>query len=250
MIGRSAPNHDLSLLHLPAADSWEQLQLGGGFAIVNQDGLFVLDDWTPKQLDFAALRSAFQNAATLNHDLRRLEVDALRPILDEIVSLLGTDRPRDRAALAPQTPVIDNLLPAVARIGAELAKLRGRYATPHYQADARTVHDALDRQWGLTLRLTAMDQEVRSLETSLRSLSELRITGISRLVAIYGFALVLAATIADVLGRFVWWVLEQLGIQGHEPPWLSFGCFVAATALLSLLFRWRLYREDPLRQIG
>jgi hypothetical protein len=249
IIGRDSPTDYLSLESLPAANSWQQVPLGGGFAIVTQEGLFALDDWTQRQLDFASLRSAFQDAAALNHNLRRLELDALQPLLNQVVALLHSDRRSRRSITARHGDDIDDLLPAVARIGAELAKLRGSHATPHYHPDGRAVHDALDRQWGLTQRLTAIDAEVRSLETSLRSLGELRIARISRFVAIHGFALLLAATFADALAKFVWSMLgwSIRGFPAHMPEWPPFVAFLVATAILSLLFRWRLSRQDPLR---
>jgi hypothetical protein len=248
LIRRKAPTDDLLIDSLPVANSWQHLQLSGGFAVIAEDGLFALDDWNQQQrLDFDAVRAAFVNAARLNRDLQHLEQNAMRPLLDRFEAALQSTLPDVRGGRAAVD--VDKILPEVAQIGAELARLRGSHATPNYHPDSLAIYDALDRQWQLTRRLTAIEAEVRSLETSLRSLAELRIAGISRFVAIQGFALLLAATLADALAKAFWSVFGPLFGYGREntPEWLDLALFVFAAIVLWLTFGWLLSRRNPLR---
>jgi hypothetical protein len=225
-----------ALADLPPSGSWEEVRLSGGFAVVTQNGALILDDWTEERLDFSQIREAFHNAASLDHGIRRLELDEVRPLLAQ-VRLALTRRRAWREA--------ERVLRRVARMAAQLAELRGNYATIPHGPDARKIRDAVDKEWGLDRRLAALEGEIKSIEGALRSLSELRTLGISRFAVIYAFPVILATGIADPLAKTVWALFGMRVADSESPSWLMLVCFVLAALGTGLLMWALLSREDP-----
>lgn len=72
---RSAPGLD----DLPGIGTWERLDLAGGFAVVTNDGLFILDDWRERPLAMDGICTAFKEAAKLDRRLKTIESKTIRP---------------------------------------------------------------------------------------------------------------------------------------------------------------------------
>ena len=224
---------------LPALGSWELVSLDGGLAIVMRDGLFLLDDWSAQSLQLEAIRDDFHRAATLDAELLRFENRKLRPLVEDVRSLLNR---------AKHAPGLEKLLLRTARLGTELAAMRGRYAILPEDPDARLIRAAIDGRWSLARRLDLCDGEIRAVETSLRSLNELHTLRIGRFVSIYGFALFLAIGACPYIGKAAYHALYG-GPESSDAPGLFTLLSFAVTALLMILVLklWN-FLEKPLKK--
>jgi hypothetical protein len=203
---------ELKLQILQGPDSWNTISLVGGLAVVTHEGAFVLDDWREQRLNFDPIKSAFAHAAELDLELRTLERDHIWPVIAQFQRLLKV-----RSVWHPAERVLRSL----ARIGAELATLRGSHMRSPHDPNAQAVHDALDSQWGLERRLSALEVQVKSVEASLRSLDELRILRVSRFALIFGFPVIFADATKDLTAKLIWPVFAAAGTA--EAPQLGSG---------------------------
>lgn len=217
---------------LPPAGSWEEVNLNGGFAIVTDTGLFVLDDWRERPLPMDGIRNAFTAAARLDDRLLTIERDTIRPLVEEVERLLrhpqrwpNLDRPLQRAAWA----------------GSQLTTIRGTHALPPADPDARLVRDALARRWGLDARLAALEAEVAAIETSLRSLTEAKLARVGRFIALYAFPVMVADVFGPTIGKSIYPWTTDAPVSG-DPPALFLlavitGVFIVVLIALHLYLR-------------
>ena len=98
-----------------------------------------------------------------------------------------------------------------------MAELRGSHALPPDEPDARLVRDALDKRWGLDRKLTAMEAEVKAIETALRSLTESRLAGVGRFIALYAFPVIIADVIGSALGKTLYPLMVENAPSGVPP---------------------------------
>jgi len=229
----------VSLRDLPNNGSWDVVELNGGVAVVNHDGLFVLDDWSEESLHISEIQSDFDQAAKLDANLINLEKSHLRPLVREVQALLKQER---------QAPGVDDLLRRAAHLNTRLAEMRGDYAILPEAPDARHIRSAIEKCWSLDLRLCACESETRAIETSLHSLSELSTARIGRVIATYGFALVLATESCGFVAKAVYNALSHSKSETDAPSLFIFGCFGAITLALSLILKFLIALEKPLRR--
>ena len=228
----------IGLRDLPNNGSWDVVELNGGVAVVNHDGLFVLDDWSEETLHISEIQSDFDRAAKLDADLINLEKSRLRPLVREVQGLLK----EKRRALG-----VDDLLRQAAHLNTRLAEVRGEYAILPEAPDARHIRSAIEKCWSLDRRLGACESETRAIETSLHSLSELSTARVGRVIATYGFALVLATESCEFVAKAVYNALSHSKTETDAPSLYTFGCFGVITLALSLLLKFLIALDKPLR---
>lgn len=247
MINRGSSHRQISLEDLPAPGSWERFPLSAGFCVVTGHGLFVLDDWTADQLDHPAIAAAFHQVAALDHELCRLDLDVIRGLMQDIKPLVAhADKGRGRRAAAARpkhlAAEVSKALRDVVTIGARLSELRSRAGLPP-NPDARIIHDALDRRWGVERQMKSLEEEVRSVETSLRSLDELRSQGVIRFATVFAFPVVLATGLFDPASKAIWWLLGRLGesaagAPAEAPVWLPLLSFAVIALATGAVMQW------------
>lgn len=215
------------------------VQMVGGFAVITQSGAFILDDWTREQLEVGALETVFRNASILHARLATLLETDVPKVAKEIRGLLKGPA---------QATAARNLLRHTAYLGTEVAGLRGSYAIPPQIPNVRTFWVALEEQWQLNARLDTIEDEVRSLETSMRSLVEVGSSSVVRFLAVYGFAAALASAVAPFCAKMIYHWLSAKHPENDPPGWQIMVAFVLLSALFWVaLYAW-LQRIDPLRR--
>lgn len=178
LIHRGAEKSIPALADLPAEGSWDFVNLSGGFAVVSAGGVFVLDDWREQHLDMDAVKEALTQARRLDGDLRLMSGNNLRQLVDAVSK--STEGKKIGVA-------VTELLRTSAHLSAQISALRGKLAFLPEDADARVLWDAIDRRWELERRLNNLEQEVKSIEASLHTLSNLKTSRIGSFIAVFGF---------------------------------------------------------------
>jgi hypothetical protein len=229
----------VGLRDLPSHSSWDLVELNGGVAVVNHDGLFVLDDWSEEVLSIDEIRSDFHRAAKLDAKLIDLETNELRPLVEDVQRLLEQER---------HAPSVDELLRRAANLSALLAEMRGDCALLPKSPDARLIRSAIEKSWSLDRRLAVCEDETRSLETSLHSLSELGTARIGRVIATYGFALVLAMESCQFVAKALFNALHYGMAETDAPSLFIFGCFAIVAIVLSIALNLLIALERPLKR--
>lgn len=232
LIRSGRPAGPPSLDDLPIEGMWNRVELAGGFAIVGNDGLFILDDWRETKLPIVPIRKAFNEAADLDHQLRAFETDIVRPLVKGVGELLNRQKGWKNAEALVRKAVL---------AASRLTELRGRYALPPNDPNARLVWEALDRRWGFERRLGALEAEVKAIETSLRSLNDLRLARVGRTVALFAFPVAIANVFGQLSGKAAYPLFSSSSSLEDPPGWfiLLAVCVTWALAMASLsLWLW------------
>ena len=228
----------IGIFDLAAQSTFDQVHLTGGFAIVSDRGVFVLDDWTKEKLEHQELRAAFKDAASLHAKLVTLLGSTLPNFTKEVNALL---------ARSSQGTRIGALLKRLSLLSLEVAQLRACTCKPSAHSNARLLKEAMDHRWSLERRLTALETELKTLDTALRSLVESRVASITRFIGIYGFALFIASGLAAPLAKTVYYFI-MANHPTSDPPgwWVLVGYALVAALLILGLLAWARW-IDPLR---
>lgn len=220
---------------LPAPGSWTRVSLAGGFALVSEAGLCVLDDWNPQPIDMAAVHATFVHAAELDAGIAGLDarIGSLATALQQV---LNQARPAATALLRHGRQA--------AALEVELALLRGRHVEAPSAADARSVRAALDQCWQLDARLGALDTRARALGSALATFADLRTRVVSRFLALYGFAFFMAASLSGTVSKLLatWLAAPAATSPPPLPPaepggLLQLGVFAGLSVGLVLLLQ-------------
>ena len=243
---------------LTETGTWERVKLDAGFAIVTENGVFVLDDWRPNhRLDAEKIRTAFQRANHLDQELTRLEVEDVVGRLRERlagksrwVDLLERKVPRLASwlKLAPSPPAWKEpkgLLVDAAEVAVKLADLRAETLSVSPNSDVRHVAEGLDRRWALTSRLNLLEEQTRTIRESVKELGDARVRRIIRFVGLYGFPFYvaegLAAHLADPIAEH-WPILAS---RNEASPPLWWACFLMIGLLSVFLLNLLVGRDTP-----
>ncbi len=236
LLKRGRASTALTFADLPGRSDSETLRLTSGLAVLTLRGIVILDDASAESLDIDALRQDFHLAAELDDRLNHAETHRVRSLAQGVRSLLR----RAKGAKGP-----DQLLIEAALLSAELAEMKGNLAMLPGSTDARSVRLAIERHWSLDRRLSACESEAAKIESSLRSLNELRTLEIGRFIATYGFAIVLASSVAPILAKayFHW----RHGGADVDAPGRIVAVWFAALAILLAGAVWTWFRRaDPI----
>ncbi len=230
---------------LPPLRSWSRVELTGGFALITAGGVLVLDDWREAaHPDMHTLRDVCLRSATLDQDLRRIEEEEIGPLATRFADHLK------RPGTLSEQP---GLAVQAARIAVRLAELRS-HRPLLASADSVLLQDGLDKAWSLDRRLGAMEQQVRAVTDSLKSLGDAQMRRVTQLVALIGFPFYLATGLAKPLAvgallwgeRQGWWAAPMKDMQ--DPPtwawWITFSAVFGASVLGAFV----LQRRDSVRQ--
>jgi hypothetical protein len=218
----------VALGNLAPPGSWQRVTLSGGFGIITEKGVFILDDWHRElSLNFPWLISEFEKASTLDDALKHLE-RRVGGVTDELTS---------EAKRMGSTWHQQGIVQEIARIMFDLAALRGSATGVSSDPDARRVREAMDLQWAVDRRLAAMEQQVQTITTSLRALSDASMWRAAQVFAVGGFTLFLASALAPQGGALI-----ELLAKGHvsatnapwNPYWSSAFFLITAVVLLAV----------------
>jgi hypothetical protein len=213
----------VALSSLVPPGSWRRVALSGGFAIVAEKGVFILDDWHREvPLAFDQLEREFESVSRLDENLRTLE-GHIECIADRLMS-------GERRAWWHWHQ--QGLVRDVAAIMFQLAALRGSATGISSHADARLIREAMDKQWAVDRRLAAMEQQVQTINSSLKALSDATMWRAAYVLTVGGFTLVSANVLAPQLGALLgfWLTKGQFVPQSAQPNpywWVAFFLIVA-----------------------
>lgn len=209
LLARTVTDTAPALDALPPPGSWTRTALAGGFALLSDAGLCVLDDWNHTPVDLPAVRATFVQAATLDARLTATAAEADQ-LADSLQQTLASALPASRTLL--------QLGRRVAALEVELALLRGRHVDLPANPDARSVRAALDRHWQLDARLDALEARMRALGNALSTHNDQRTGALSRFLALYGFGFFMASNLTGPVSKALYPVppdpggLVQLGV--------------------------------------
>ena len=225
LIGRGQNRRMPRLSDLPQPGSWTQVSLRGGFAIVTTAGLFVLNDWRSEQLELDPIRKTFTTAAVLDHKLQELQTKEVERLAKEVQSALAGRRNNKK---------LETLAHRAAIIAAQMAGLRGSDASPPTDLEVLQVWDALSTCWGLERRLAALEAEVQSIETSVRSVERAHASRVMKFVGVFGLPVTAGASLCVPVGQFI--AVSIFGRGGDQTSMFALSSFVVISCLLSLFF--------------
>jgi hypothetical protein len=217
----------ISLGSLLPPGSWQRVALNGGFAIVTDAGVFILDDWNrAAPLDLRHLKTEFVNASRLDRELSGLK-QRIRKVADQL-------RPGANKGWYHWRQ--QGHVQEVAEIMLQLATLRGSATGISSNIDTRRIREAMDLQWAVDRRLAAMEQQVKTIATSLKALSDARMWRATLVFAVFGFAFALANTLAPPLAVLLhYWAMKGQVSPNSEHPnpywWIAFVCISVVTSL-------------------
>ena len=188
-------NDAVPALHsLPSSGDYNYVQLSGGLAVVTDAGAFVLDDWTPGEIEWDAVKDTFSAAAQLNTHLLQLQKQ---------VSSFASDLAQQLAKGALPIKATQRLLRKVSSAGTQLSQVQAAYASPPPNANARTLQQALALRWALDAQLTALNAETLSLTTALRTSLEIGTASTTRFIATFGLAAGIGAALASPVAKWL-----------------------------------------------
>ncbi len=194
--------------------------------------------------DMHTLRDVCLRSATLDQDLRRIEEEEIGPLATRFADHLK------RPGTLSEQP---GLAVQAARIAVRLAELRS-HRPLLASADSVLLQDGLDKAWSLDRRLGAMEQQVRAVTDSLKSLGDAQMRRVTQLVALIGFPFYLSTGLTKPIAvgallwgeRQGWWTAPMKDMQ--DPPtwpwWIRFSAVFGASVLGAVL----LQRRDSGRQ--
>jgi hypothetical protein len=178
----------VKLDELPPEISFEFLQLTGGFAIINLDGAFLIDDWRSESLSKDELKAEFFNVAVRLNTVDRVE-SKFKTFIYEITK----DDWRQKAKLKNHLPILDNLTAQKVFIREKLTRTMPNTMNP----EVLNFRKVLEKRWGIEQRIESVYQSISNIENTLRSYSEVLTNRRIAFLTIFGFPL---ALFAGVLG--------------------------------------------------
>jgi hypothetical protein len=214
----------VELDELPPENSFEFLQLTGGFAIINKEGAFLIDDWRSESLSKDELKAEFFNIAIRLNTVDRVE-DRFKAFINDVTE----DDWRQKARLKNHLPILDNLTAQKVFIREKLTRTLPGTLDP----EVLNFRKVLEKRWGIEQRIEGVYQSINNIENTLRSYSDVLTNRRIAFLTIFGFPLALFAGILgfllqdpstfeqnDILtsthspGLTLWAVLSLLSILG------------------------------------
>jgi hypothetical protein len=194
------------LADLPPPGACETLTLPGGFAVITEQGLFVLQDWRNDELDWDGIRREFENAC--------LRLSSVRQSAVRVRELL------DRTDACAQGVGSVRLLET--QLSTETLRLNRRWletSAETFDPGVRRLRTTLDQHWGLSGRIERVLQSIQQAETMLRT--DLAARSHHRFIWLttFGVPLILATILVTAVFKpdgpapmtgFAWWRLLQL----------------------------------------
>jgi hypothetical protein len=234
--GRLAP-----LARLPDADSFDFLEVEGGYALIHAAGLVVLDDWRSTELYEGAILAETRKVVERIKLLEETGAEANR-LLAQLQDWISRGHWRRLGRMS----TLDRLSEIRIRIR------EGLTTTASVTDDARiaAVRQSLERRWGIAAESQTIEHTLDEMEQILRSYAEVKSGRLINFLAVFGFSLALFAGffsfVFDDMPRDWTGLLEWLNgdAAGTGPHWIALLAYAALSAAGMLLFLlgWRLAR--------
>lgn len=239
-----AAGREGSLNALPQDDEFDFLNLTAGYAWVHRQGVLLLDDWRPEDLDDALLRTEFDRARTLQNEVAESQIQ-LTGLANQVAELIAGVRAAKEM----------DLLRRLAHLQGRLRELLTRYAEEAHGHDARLFRTALEQRWTSFSQLEYLAEEADQVANTLRAYSEVRGNRILFYIGVYGFPLVF-------WGGFFQFVLQSIPWPGvyftqgrcaylidalHKVHWAGIGAYIVLVALTIAVLYWRVKRSASRR---
>lgn len=214
-------------LDAPDLEDIETIPFGNGFAVVGDDGAFLVDCGRGGRPRIEAARALVERQAKLASALDEIQ----RDIQERSQQLADDLRNRGTTGEAIRRQG------ECAAINARLIDLRGKLDVPLEtdEAGLQPLKNSLARRWNTRMRLGELVAEVESLDRSSRSAEELRVFRAGRWAA----GLVLGLMCADALGGPVAEAIELDAVLGQvERAAVFVAIFILTVILTAILERW------------
>lgn len=215
-------------LDAPDLEDIEVISFGNGFAVVNEDGAFLVESGRGRRSRIDAAADLVKRQAIL-----ATELDAIQADIAKRASQLADDlrkRGNTRAAIRRQRHC--------AAINARLIELRGKLDVPLESDDAglTNLKDTLARLWNTRARLGELIAEVEAFDRSSRTAEELRLFMVGRIAAAVALGFIASGGLVGPLTAALNWeetlcAWEPLAIFGSvftltiTLAWIMESCF-------------------------
>ncbi len=222
-----------ALASLPTTESFDFIQVAGGYVLAHADGVAVLDDWRSTPLCEVGIRAAVDRVADRLRLLRSQGKQA-----GDLLGLLGQRIKNGRFLGFGGGAVLDRL--AEIRV----CLRQGLHATEPAMDDPRLaeIHLCLERRWGIASELQRIDRTIDAMEQTLRSYAELRSNRLINFLTVIGFPLALFAgffqfAVADMprdwSGLSAWFHGDDVA----GPHWPAMALFLGLS-LVAMVLIW------------
>jgi hypothetical protein len=222
----------VTLKDLPSPESFDFVELPGGFAVVHEKGVLLLDDWRSQELDAKTLQKEFELAArrvALLHDVR----ERVKALLKEVGERAAGGSGRGRGELA----LLEDLTALKLQMRTELAETLSKAPAPAL----RRFREVLETRWGVGRALEEQYEAMGELETTLRDHSELRTNRMIGVLTLYGFPAVLFAAFFQFIFQDLPFTAQvgvrTLALHGFRVNWVGILAYLALTAVGIALLR-------------
>ena len=213
------------------------LVLSGGIAVIEYEGVLIIDDWRAKSLCLQDLKQIVFGLAKLDARLDAIFKGQIKPLSTKIERITKE---------GGNFKEIDALFREVANVMLDLVDLRASHAIPPKEVDSRAVWMAISDKWGTEKRLAAYEAEMRDLKMALETLANLTTSPVNRFIAIYGFPVFISGVLHSHLAKTINTIL--LKAPGTDAPWwLSLASFAGIAGLISLWLHTWLGTTNPLK---
>ncbi|MBO8087292.1 MAG: IS3 family transposase [Marichromatium sp.] len=234
------------LANLPCIDSFDFLQVPGGYVLIHAEGVLVLDDWRSMPLCEEAVDAEITKVAERLHLLRETGKRA-QGLFEQISRHLVKRRWRKLGSMT----TLDRLAEIKLRMRAEL----NRTAPVTDDAHITAFRQALECRWAIASKIETIDRTIDDLEQSLRSYTELRAGRLINFLTFIGFPLALFASffpfIFEGMPRDWTALLSWIGVEDQAPDtkivsphWVALWFYlgVSIASMLVIGAGWKLWR--------
>jgi hypothetical protein len=221
------------LSDLPDERSFDFLELPGGFAVIHNKGVLLIDDWSSEPLDKSACQQEFEQMARRLETVRRLNQD-LAILVQKVGALVKEGRKLSYMKIISQLSL------------SQLELRSALFATRALSEDEKvlTFRDRLEKRWGIDAQLANVNDVAEHMSTMVRDHAEVRSNYLISGLTIYGFPAIFFATFfQDIVAKF----MSNGNWSFHGIRWFQLIIYVLLVAVFILILR---HKASKLNRVG
>lgn len=211
---------DIGINELPSEKSFYMQELPGGFALIHEQGVVFLDDWTKDDSEMGLYIREFQLLTKRYGALSKLKARINREM-----KVFKTKMSSKRQIRKQFLQLTDEL----AKLKLELRTVISETISSSKDFHLQVFREEVERRWGLNTQLDDLYQTVQEVEATVKNMVETRTNRVLNAITIMGFPIALFAGIFQDS-------LTEL-IVDKQPDWGELGLFVGLTAATMYIFQ-------------
>ncbi|SOC16634.1 hypothetical protein SAMN05880501_10949 [Ureibacillus xyleni] len=169
-----------SIKDLPNENSFDYLELPGGFALIHNEGAVFFDDWSDEGANISTYYEEFQCLNKRKIAIEKFQT-RIKEEVQEIMDKIGSKRKMRKE--------IVTLSSSLAKIKIELQNSIFETASKTNDYDVTQFRQVIEKRWGLNSQLNELYSMVSEIETTIKGVVESRTSRVIKTITIVGFPL-------------------------------------------------------------